>query len=169
MYRIMKPFIYSKSHLAYNCFSVRLSGLYFTEIIGDDLWHRFNQCVIYQSLNLISLSFSFMFVSSKPEARYIVPSPHWQPSAKDIIHFKCGAFCFNRSMLIAMARLSLFFGRRSEKAIRFNSINSFHCVPSINQINLLLSVLGPYDITPPSNPLKNTPKCSWLFDTTFPL
>lgn len=49
-----------------------------------------------QSGIFIIVLFFFISESSKPDALYIVPSPHWQPSANEIIHFRCGAFCFKK-------------------------------------------------------------------------
>ena len=123
----------------------------------------------FQSSSILIQLFSLICDNSKPLALYIVPSPHWQPSAKLTIRFICGAFFFISLKLTARALDSLFFGSNPLKAIRLSSINSFRPVHSTNQINLLLSVLGQYCITPPNIPLRNTPKCSWLFGTTFPL
>ena len=123
----------------------------------------------FQYSSILSEVFIFILVSSNPLALYIVPSPHWQPSAKLTIRFICGAFFFISLKLIARALDSLFFGSKPLKAIRLSSINSFRPVPSTNQISLLLSVLGQYCITPPNIQFRNTPKCSWLFGTTFPL
>jgi hypothetical protein len=68
-----------------------------------------------------------------------------------------------------MARLSLFLGKTSLKAMRFNSSIPVHAVPETSGKTFRLSSGDPNDIAPSNLPFKNTPKWRELLFTTFPL
>ena len=110
-----------------------------------------------------------IWVSTKPEALYMVPSPQEQPSAKLTTHLRCGAFLRSSLMATLRLRLSLLRGSASSNAMRLSSMNSFQPVPSTRPIILRLSVLGPKLMTPWSLPPRNAPRWSWELLTTLPL
>ena len=97
-------------------------------------------------------------VSTKPLARYMVPSPHCVASAKLTTHFRCG-YCLRRS-LNATARhlLSPLRGIQSAKAILFSSMNSFQSGPLTSPCSLRFSRDGPNCTTPPHLPSRNAPR-----------
>ena len=113
--------------------------------------------------------FGLMSVRTKLLARYIVPSPHEQPSAKLTTHFTCGARLLIAFIARDMQRLSELRGSTSSNAMRFSSRKLLHPVPSTSPMSLLLSIGGPKDITPCSRPSRNAPKCRHELLTTLPL
>ena len=115
------------------------------------------------------LALRLICVSTKPDARYMVPSPHEHPSAKLTTHLRCGAFLRSSRMATARHRLSLLRGSASSKAMRLSSMNSFQPVPSTSPTSSSLRVLGPKLMTPCSLPFRKAPRWSWELFTTLPL